>query len=328
MKLERLDKIVLFRALQLGDMLCAIPAIRALHKAYPLAKITLVGLPWSRILLERFPAYFHSLIIFPGYPGFSEQPADKTSFPGFLEQVQQSKFDLALQMHGSGIISNPLVDLFAAKNVAGFYTKDNFCPDKNLFIEYPSNIHEINRHLHLMDFLGISEAGTELEFPILEQDKADFEQLELILKPKEYVIIHPGARDMARRWPPESFANVADYCSKQGLKVVITGTRDELEVVERVVQSMTCKPIVVAGKTSFGAVAVLIKNAAALISNCTGVSHIAAALKTKSIVVSLNPEPARWAPLDKSVHTTIEWASASYEDVKKEVAALLMGVGV
>jgi ADP-heptose:LPS heptosyltransferase len=48
-------------------------------------------------------------------------------------------------------------------------------------------------------------------------------------------------------------------------------------------------------------VAVLIKNAAALVSNCTGVSHIAAALKTKSIVISLDGEPDRWGPFEQKV---------------------------
>ena len=66
-------------------------------------------------------------------------------------------------------------------------------------------------------------------------------------------------------------------------------------------------PINAAGKTSLGAVGVLIKNSFALVSNCTGVSHIASALKTKSIVISLDGEPDRWAPLNKELHTTIDW---------------------
>src|SRR3954470_25059844 len=101
MKLERIKKIAVFRALQIGDMLCSIPAIRGLKQGYPDAEITLVGLPWAKMLIERFPHYFHSLITFPGYPGFPEQPVDRYAFPGFLKEVQEQKFDLALQMQGS-----------------------------------------------------------------------------------------------------------------------------------------------------------------------------------------------------------------------------------
>lgn len=323
MKVENIKKIVVFRALQIGDMLCAIPAIRALHHAYPNAEITLVGLPWSKMLAERFPKYFHSVITFPGYPGFPEQPADYFAFPDFLKKVQQEHFDLALQMQGNGIISNPLVDLFGAKNIAGFYAEDNFCPDRNLFIKYPGTIHEIKRHLKLIESLGITKYTTDLEFPITDKDIEDFEKASLPLKANKYVIIHPGARGISRQWDPENFAAIADYFFEMGLQVVITGTEDEKEIVENVIHYMKYKPINAAGKTSLGAVAVLIKNAAALVSNCTGVSHIAAALQTKSIVISLDEEPDRWAPLNKTLHKTITWTSeTNLNSVREEVKAI------
>lgn len=324
MKLEGIKKIVVFRALQIGDMLCSIPAIRALHNAYPDAEITLVGLPWAKMLIERFPEYFHSLVTFPGYPGFPEQPVDRPAFPGFLKQIQQENFDLALQMQGSGTISNPLVDLFAAKNIAGFYTSNNYCPDKELFIEYPTQIHEVHRHLKLMEALGITAASSELEFPITEKDKEDFERAALPVAPEEYVILHPGARGANRQWDPSNFATIGDLCFENGLQVVVTGTKDELDIVDKVIRLMKHKPINAAGRTSLGAVAVLIKNAAALVSNCTGVSHIAAALKTKSIVISLDGEPFRWGPLNKKLHRTIDWTkTADMGIVKAEIDRLL-----
>lgn len=318
MKLDGIKKIVVFRALQIGDMLCSIPAIRALKQAYPEAKITLVGLPWAKMLIDRFPQYFHSLITFPGYPGFPEQPVDKLAFPGFLRQVQQQNFDLALQMQGSGGISNPLVDLFAAKHTAGFYTEGSFCPDKSLFIEYPTEIHEVYRHLHLVEKLGITSSSTDLEFPVTPQDEKDFAAAGLPLTSKEYVVLHPGARGVNRQWEPANFALIGDFCIENGLQVVITGTKDELDIVEKVVKLMKHQPINASGKTSLGAVAVLIKNAAVLVSNCTGVSHIAAALKTKSIVISLDGEPFRWGPLNKELHTTIDWTITQEMSLVKE----------
>jgi len=325
MKIENLKKVVIFRALQIGDMLCAIPAIRALHRANPGAEITLVGLPWAKMLVERFPAYFHSLITFPGFPGFPEQTVDYLAFPDFLKKVQQQNFDLTLQMHGNGTNSNPIAALFGAKHIAGFYTKNGFCPDKDLFVEYPDDIHEIKRHLKLIESLGITEYSTDLEFPLTKKDFEDFEKSALPVKAGEYVIIHPGARGVNRQWDPGNFAAVADYFFEMGLQVVITGTKDESEIVENVVHHMKHTPVNAVGKTSVGAVAVLIKNAAVLVSNCTGVSHIASALQTKSIVISLDGEPGRWGPLNKLLHKTIDWPTGvDLNYVYKEAKALLL----
>lgn len=299
-------KIVVFRALQLGDLLCTIPAIRALHNAYPDAEITLVGLPWAKMFTERFNPHFHSFISFPGYPGLPEQQVNYHDYPGFLKKVQQNNFDLALQMQGNGTIANALVELFAAKQTAGFYKKFNYCPDKDLFIEYPENLHEIERHLRLMDHLGIKSISTDLEFPITEIDEEDFEKAALPAEHGRYIIIHPGARSETRQWPPENFAALGDYCIKKGMQVVVTGTKGEAEIVRNVISKMRYTPIDATGKTTLGAVAVLIKNAHGLISNCTGVAHIAAALKTKSIVLILHEEPGRWEPLNKTLHTSID----------------------
>src|SRR5690606_17437881 len=174
-----INKIIIFRALQLGDMLCSIPAVRALRHAYPHAEIKLAGLPWARTLTERFSDYFDSFIHFPGYPGLPEQSFDAKTFLSFLNDIQAEEADLVLQMQGNGSIVNPMVELFGAKQTAGFYQKGHYYPDNGLFIEYPDKVHEIERHLLLMEHLKVPAQGKQLEFPLYPQDYDDFKKLEL-----------------------------------------------------------------------------------------------------------------------------------------------------
>jgi len=107
-------RIVVVRSLEgLGDFLCIVPTLRSLRTALPQATITLVGLPKTRLLVQRFHQYVDELLPFPGYPGLPEQDLQLQQLPAFFETAQNQCFDLALQLHGSGTIINPLIVLFA-----------------------------------------------------------------------------------------------------------------------------------------------------------------------------------------------------------------------
>lgn len=313
-----IKKIGVFRALQLGDLLCSVPAIKSLRYAYPNAEITLLSLPWAESLIKRFPKYFDRFIHFPGYPGLPEQLYDEVAFKKFTGIIQSENFDLLLQMQGNGTIVNKMLEPMNAKHLAGFCFDD--CNDDALFLKYPSTPHEIIRHIMLMDFLGIPSQGTQLEFPLYKKDYDDFKALDLSLLSNRYVCIHPGSRGNWRQWPPEYFAQLGDYFARQNLAIVITGTQEEQHIINRVKSCMQCDAIDLCGRTNLGAISVLLKNAFMLISNCTGVSHIASALKVPGIIISMDGEPTRWAPLDTLLHKTIDWTKYKDFNVTFEAA--------
>jgi ADP-heptose:LPS heptosyltransferase len=307
MKLQTADitSIGIFRALQLGDLLCSIPAFRALRKAFPAARICLIGLPWQKILPEKFPSYFDEFIHFPGYPGLPEQDYAAGQFEQFAALMRQKQFDLILQMQGNGTIVNDMLSGLAPKYFAGFYPAGTR-PLSPLFLPYPDRLPEPIRHLKLMQHLGIRSSGHELEFPVDPEDVKAWQRLPGDPAAQKYVCIHPGSRGSWRQWPPDYFARVADACYQLGFAVFITGVTSEKPITRAVMESMHHPATDLTGKTDLGSIACLIREAALLIANCTGVSHLAAALRTPSIIISMDGEPHRWGPADRRLHKMID----------------------
>jgi ADP-heptose:LPS heptosyltransferase len=299
-------RIAVFRALQLGDLLCAVPALRALRHALPAAHITLIGLPWAADFARRI-GYLDDFIEFPGFPGLPEREPDLPGLPGFFAAVQARKFDLAIQMHGSGGLTNPLVARLEARRQAGFYLPGAWCPDPELFLPWPEDMPESRRLLALARRLGAPPQGEEMELPRLPEEESAFSDLrrQLPVGDRGYVCIHPGARFPSRRWGPERFARVADSLAADGLSIVLTGTAGEAGLLAAVRDAMAAPAIDLAGHTSLGTLAALVAEARLVVCNDTGMSHVAAAVGTPSVVVASGSDPARWRPLDEIRHRVL-----------------------
>lgn len=288
-------RIGVFRALMLGDLLCAIPAWRALKNACPHSVVTLIGLPWARALAERLSC-IDEFVAFPGHPFLPEAGADLPAWPGFLAQVQERRFDLLLQMHGSGTLSNALVSLFGARRLVAFHPPGEPAPPGvDVAVAWPQAGHETERLMQLVRALGITGAEGATEFPLREEDRARLRALWPAGQTVgRYVVLHPGAQLPSRRWPAERFAQVGDVLAAQGLSVVVTGTAAERELAREVVARMHRPAHDLCGLTGLWELGALLEGAALLVSNDTGVAHVAAALGTPRVVVSCGGDVYRW----------------------------------
>src|SRR3954454_15669836 len=86
-------RVAIFRALQLGDMLCAVPAFRSLRAAWPGSEIVLIGLPWARAFAQRFDRYIDGFLEFPGFPGLPERVPRFHEIQPFLDRVRAERFE-------------------------------------------------------------------------------------------------------------------------------------------------------------------------------------------------------------------------------------------
>jgi len=303
--LSAVRSIVVFRALMLGDWLCATPALRALRAAAPRARIVLCGLPWTAALAERLPMV-DAFLPFPGHPALPEKAPGAGSPAEFLARAHGERFGLALQMHGSGDVVNGIVASLGARRAAGFAAPgteaglDIACP-------WPAQGHEIDRCLALADALGAPAQGRAIAFPLRDADRREAQALLASAGVRgDYAIVHPGAQLPSRRWSPARFAAVADALAGRGLHVVVTGTRDEAGLTRAVRAAMRGTGVDLCGRTpSVWTLGALVERAAIVVANDTGISHVAAALRTPSVIVASGSDVTRWAPLDSGRHRVL-----------------------
>lgn len=323
-------RILVVRSLPgIGDLLCSVPALRSLRSAFPWAKITWLGLPGTEWFQQRFSHLIDDWLPFPGFPGIPEGWQGPQATVEFLQQMQGQSFDLALQMHGSGIYINPFLTLMGGRQLAGFYLPGQYCPNAHNFMPYPQQLSEVERLLQLMTFLGLPEQGAQLEFPLNDiEQQAGLRLLEAhSLTDRKYVCLHPGASSGDRRWDPAEFAQVARQVAAQGYRIVLTGTAAERDLATQVIAKLglagRLRPVNLTGRTCLGSLAVLLRHSALLICNDTGISHLAAALEVPSVVVFSNSEVKRWAPRNTMRHRVIDSRQAKAATTPRALSAAL-----
>lgn len=327
---ERIERIAIVRALPgLENLLCIVPALRALRAAFPHAHITLIGLFPPDIIKQRWRHLIDDFIEFPGYPGIPESPSVQ-KIPEFLAQVHALHFDLALQMHDNGTIINSFTALLGARINGGFYIPGYYCPDPTYFIPYPDNQPEIWRHLQLMKYLGVPVQNDELEWTLLQTDFVELGKIETTnyLLPDKYVCI--DLTDFQQHYSVQNLAVVADAITARGYQVVFTSTLKDTPNHTLVTLHSETSSINLAGKTTIGAMTALLVNAALVICSNTFVSYLAAAMHVKSIVI-LDSEVERWAPRDRQLHRILtseykiasEWIGFNSEGNVRSLSAKL-----
>ena len=298
-------RVVVLRALPgLGDMLCAGPALRSFRAGLSRAHLALVVLPGTEALVARVLPMIDETIPFPGCPGIPERPVSDPPWPVFERAMRARRWDLALQMHGDGSHLDAFMPRLAARRAAGYLpcVEGGDGPD---WFSYPDDRHEVLRWTALAARLGLPDAGTDLRIDERPGDRASLAAVLPEGFAPGYACLHPGASAAPRRWPAERFAAVGDALAARGLRPVLTGTAGEAPVTAAVAAAMRAPALDLAGQTPLGALALLLRRAALLVTNDTGVAHLAVATCTPSVTVFLAAEPARWAPIDRARHPVV-----------------------
>jgi heptosyltransferase-2/heptosyltransferase-3 len=293
-------RILLIRPDHIGDLLFATPALRVLRRACPDAHLAAMVGPWGNAVVENNPNLDE--IIVCEFPAFSRKPKTSLIAPYRLAQqwaaqLRPQHFDLAIVLRFDHWWGALLVHLARIPQRLGYAFAE--CePFLSQAIPYESRRHEVQQNLTLVEAAVRSMGGgmprdpLSLDFPIREQDHeyiARYLAGRGVPPPtragqQHLIAIHPGAGAPVKQWLPEAWAQVGDaLVASCAARIVITGSRDELDLAWSVSAHMRSDTIVAAGDTSLAQLAALFERCRLVIGPDCGPLHLAVAVGTPTV---------------------------------------------
>lgn len=287
-------RIAVLRGGGIGDLVMAMPAIESLKTAYPLASITLIGAPSHRGLLEGRPGPIDEVAVMPPMTGLEDGEVDEKLASAFRESLQQRRFDVVVQMHGGGRYSNAFSTALGAPLTVGSRTPDAARLTREVPFRYWQ--HETLRALEVAAAAGAPPATLEPHLTATEDEVEEGARCRRDIMadaPGPLVVVHPGARDARRQWPPERFGQIAQRVVSAGGGVAVVGSSADTGRARQVVETASARCGAedaariqdLAGELDLPALVGLLAVADAFVGNDSGPRHVAQALGCPTVAV-------------------------------------------
>ena len=268
-----------------GDLLQLTPAIRALKKRFPAARITLLVGNTATADMFRHDPWLHDVVVF-------DRRGEHRTLSAKLklwQRLRAGRFDLVVNYQRS----NLKAWLLAA---AAF-------PCRVLVYEKARGrvVHAVVNHLETLAPLGISPTSDpNLELYPGEEDERFAEEVFRgnVREGQPVVALNPGASNRIKCWSPAQFAALGDRLVRElDARVVVVGSAGERDLAEAIVSRMAQPSLNLVGKTSLLQLGAVLKRCDLLVSGDTGPLHMATAVRTPVVALFGAIEPRRTGPV-------------------------------
>ncbi|MBF4462673.1 MULTISPECIES: glycosyltransferase family 9 protein [unclassified Rathayibacter] len=285
-------EILALRALKLGDLLVAVPALKALRRGFPEHRLVLATTPWLEPIVDLVEGV-DALV--PTLHGLDDP------LP-----IDQGRTELAVNLHGNGPESRRRLREIAPQRTLEFRVPA-LDPGAGPGDPRPLWIDgelERARWARLVGSIGLDADPDDVAIRIPEAPAPV----------AGAAVVHIGAFYGSREWPEERFAEVSRALAAEGRRVVYTGGANEAARASRVAE-LAGTGEVLAGAVDLVEFAAVVAAAELVVTVDTGAAHLASAYAVPSVVIFGPASPEAWGPPASGPHVVLTDASLRRGDV-------------
>ncbi|NOZ62721.1 MAG: glycosyltransferase family 9 protein [Calditrichaeota bacterium] len=279
---SEIEKILIIRLSSIGDIILTTPAVRLIKKRFPRSELDFVVKKQFAELVAHHPAIHHLY--------FFDKNNDDFSLKKIKRQIVSERYDLIIDLH-KNFRSFYLTTFSRARRVVRY---SKFSLRRSIFVKFKINLFKKVVPIHqryllpLLQF-SISDDGEGLEIYFSPTIKSEIEKkYELFFEQnfEKIIAIAPGASFATKRWLPEYFQLVISHFAEDKKNgIILIGNQQDRELIDSLNIKAYRNVLVAAGELSLLGTAALMDKCQLVITNDSGLMHLATALKKKIVAI-------------------------------------------
>jgi lipopolysaccharide heptosyltransferase II len=326
-------KVLCIRLDNMGDVVMSGPAFRALKRSLA-CSITLLtsaaGAQMSKCMDEVDDA-----IVYEAPWVKNNYEDDAIAYMELIEELVARRFDAAVifTVYSQSALPAAMLAMMAGIPLRLGYCRENpyglltdWVPDKE---PYTLLRHQVERDLALVAHVGavINDNRLHVDVPSSAMEAARMKlRLAGVTDDVPFLVLHPGVSEEKRRYPLLLWAKAGALLGQRtGYKIVITGSKNEIRLANRLGEAIGSDVVSLAGKLSVEEFVAVIDAAGAVITVNTATAHIAAACCTPVVVLYAltNPQHTPWRAIARVLPFTVPDSLRSKNEVVRYVSNLM-----
>ena len=292
------ERICVLRFGAMGDILLTTPAVRALSRRYPSARIDFVVGKGAVPIVTGIPYISRTI-------EFDKLATDALPFGflAFLKGLREADYDLFVNFQPS-VKTRVMAFASAAPRVLTFQK------DRHIHPETGHMRHAVDDFYRVLEPLGVSSLGSSdrrLDFVVSPDARArvaDLLREEGLEESDTLVLVNPGASHPVNRWPPERIAEffaAAGHDFPVSVRMgLIGGSADVASaeaIWERIPADIRPRVMLLTGRLNVKELGAVIERASVVVTADTGPMHVASAVGTPIVALFGPADPFRTGPV-------------------------------